>query len=227
MWVGVCGAMVRRCWGRCCCGDDHYRQRGDGHVAGDGGLSDGLARHLIAACFVVIAYLSGVRPGEVLSLERGCLHRDPQTGMLLITGRHWKGVRDDSGTQIPDGEIRPDPWVVAEPVAAAIEVLQQLHDEHLLFPNRLGARTQAAQRFRDGRASTTGRMSRDLDALRDWVNHYCATTGRSDTIAIDTATGEDQQSAFGGGVEPEAERSRGRPVALSMGSGHGPYRGSL
>ena len=27
-------------------------------------------QHLVTACFVVIAYLSGMRPGEVLSLER-------------------------------------------------------------------------------------------------------------------------------------------------------------
>lgn len=144
-----------------------------------------LARHLIAACFVVVAYLSGMRPGEVLSLERGCLRRDPDTGMLLISGRHWKGVRDDTGDHNPHGEVRPDPWVVTEPVAAAIDVLQSLHDESLLFPNRLGARADSAQRFRDGRSSTTGRVSRDLDALRDWVNHYCEATGRSDTIPID------------------------------------------
>jgi hypothetical protein len=28
-----------------------------------------LAQHLVAACFILIAYLSGMRPGEVLSLK--------------------------------------------------------------------------------------------------------------------------------------------------------------
>ncbi|TDK92618.1 hypothetical protein EUA03_05420 [Mycolicibacterium mucogenicum] len=144
-----------------------------------------LARHLMAACFIVIAYLSGMRPGEVLSLERGCLHRDPDSGLLLMTGRHWKGVRDDAGELLPEGEIRRDPWVVAEPVAAAVTALENLHDEQLLFPNRLGARTETGARFRDGRARGTQKMSNDLNAFRDWVNDYCARTGRADTIPVD------------------------------------------
>lgn len=144
-----------------------------------------LARHLMAACFIVIAYLSGMRPGEVLSLERGCLHRDPDSGLLLMTGRHWKGVRDDAGELLPEGEIRRDPWVVAEPVAAAVTALENLHDEQLLFPNRLGARTETGARFRDGRARGTQNMSNDLNAFRDWVNDYCARTGRTDTIPVD------------------------------------------
>ncbi|MDT5050870.1 MAG: hypothetical protein QOG75_6789 [Mycobacterium sp.] len=65
-----------------------------------------LARHLMAACFIVVAYLSGMRPGEVLSLERGCVQRHPVTGMLLMTGRHWKGVRDETGTRFRDGRSR-------------------------------------------------------------------------------------------------------------------------
>ena len=39
------------------------------------------------ACFVVVAYLSGMRTGEVLNLERGCLQHDPTTGLWSITGR--------------------------------------------------------------------------------------------------------------------------------------------
>lgn len=144
-----------------------------------------LARHLMAACFIVIAYLSGMRPGEVLSLERDCLHRNPDSGLLLMTGRHWKGVRDDAGELVPEGEIRRDPWVVAEPVAVAVTALENLHDEQLLFPNRLGARTETGARFRDGRARGHQNMSNDLNAFRDWVNDYCARTGRTDTIPID------------------------------------------
>jgi hypothetical protein len=105
--------------------------------------------------------------------------------MLLVTGRHWKGVRDDTGEFVPEGEIRPDPWVVAEPVATAVEVLENLHDEELVFPNRLGARAETGQRYRDGRSRSTQRMSIDLDAYQDWVNEYCARSGRSDSIPPD------------------------------------------
>jgi hypothetical protein len=99
--------------------------------------------------------------------------------MLLMTGRHWKGVRDDAGEFVPEGEIRHDPWVVVEPVTAAVTALENLHDEQLLFPNRLGARAETGARFRDGRARGTQNMSDDL------VNSYCTRTGRSDTIPID------------------------------------------
>lgn len=144
-----------------------------------------LARHLMAACFIVIAYLSGMRPGEVLALERACVRRDPDTGLLLMTGRHWKGVRDEAGVFVPEGEIRRDPWVVVEPVAAAIAALEKLHDEQLLFPNRLGARTETGARYRDGRSRSTQNMSNDLNAFREWVNDYCNRTGRGDAILID------------------------------------------
>lgn len=143
-----------------------------------------LARHLIAACFIVIGYLSGMRPAEVLSLERGCLQREPD-GLLLLRGRHWKSVYDENGEHKPQGEIRPDPWVVAEPVAVAIRVLEQLHDEQLLFPNRLGAREITGARFRDGRARASAHMCRDMNAFIDWVNAYCRDTGRADAIPDD------------------------------------------
>jgi integrase len=46
-----------------------------------------LARHLATACFVAIAYLSGMRPGEALTLRRGCLHYDQAAGLWLLGGR--------------------------------------------------------------------------------------------------------------------------------------------
>jgi integrase len=38
----------------------------------------GYARLLLAACYIVIAYLSGMRPGEVLNLTTECLRHDPR-----------------------------------------------------------------------------------------------------------------------------------------------------
>ncbi|MER6521773.1 hypothetical protein ABT246_33565 [Streptomyces sp. NPDC001553] len=101
-----------------------------------------LTRHLSTACFIVISYLSGMRPGEVLSLERGCVERDQAHDLVLLRGRHWKGVRDDAGDKRPEGEIRADPWVVTEVVATAVAVLERLHTSTWLFPATL---------FTDGR----------------------------------------------------------------------------
>ncbi len=93
-----------------------------------------------------------MRPGAVLALERGCLKRHPDTGMLLMTGRHWKGVRDNAGQLVPEGEIRRDTWVVAEPVAAAVTTLECLHDEQLLFPSGSAPAPRPAHDSASGRA---------------------------------------------------------------------------
>ncbi|MFI5540651.1 hypothetical protein ACIA5H_30085 [Nocardia sp. NPDC051900] len=95
-----------------------------------------LARHLTAACFVVIAYLSGQRPGETLNLERGCIDHDSATGLIVLRGKHFKGLRNTDGTPAAEGMKRVDPWVVVQPVATAVEVMGRLHDSPLLFPTR-------------------------------------------------------------------------------------------
>jgi hypothetical protein len=86
---------------------------------------------------VIIAYLTGQRPGETANLERGCLTRDAETGLVLLHGRHFKGATGDDGSHLPEGKIRDDPWVTVEPVATAVTVAGRLHDVQLLFPNTL------------------------------------------------------------------------------------------
>jgi hypothetical protein len=51
-----------------------------------------LAKLLRTACFIVVAYLSGMRTGEALNLERDCVSHDPATGLWLIKGRRFKGA---------------------------------------------------------------------------------------------------------------------------------------
>jgi integrase len=151
-----------------------------------------LARHLSAACFMVIAYLSGMRPGEVLTLHRGCVRHDETGGLWLLHGRKWKGAVDEAGAKRPEGEQRADPWVVVEPVARAIGVLQRLHDQPLLFPATLltGGMARIAA-GRQGKARTTQLVSRDIAQLVTWVNDYCATTGRADERIPNDPTGRD------------------------------------
>jgi integrase len=148
-----------------------------------------LARHLAAACFVVIAYLSGQRPGEALNLERGCIEHDPVTGLVLLRGKHFKGVRNADGTSVTEGIERVDPWVVVEPVATAVEVVGRLHDSPLLFPNTMEVNGHSSPDRLKARTSHAARndqlMTQDIDALIAWVNQYCAESGRTDAIPPD------------------------------------------
>src|SRR5664279_4448267 len=78
---------------------------------------------LQAACYVVIAFLSGMRDGEVKHLRRGCLRvqrdADGRPYRWVVTSLAFKGERDPTGVQAT--------WTVGRPVADAIEVLQRLH----------------------------------------------------------------------------------------------------
>jgi hypothetical protein len=74
------------------------------------------ARLLQTACYVVIAYLSGMRDGEVKHLRRGCLAaRRDTTGRAyrwLVTSQAFKGEDRPEGVEAS--------WVVGEPVGRAV-----------------------------------------------------------------------------------------------------------
>lgn len=125
-----------------------------------------MRRMLSAACYVVICYLSGMRPGEVLNLRRGCAGRDEATGELLVYGRQGKG---HDRLPVPEGEqgaLRP--WVVVAPVHRAITVLERLTKGELLFPASLtqpGSRRSLAEQAR-----TAHQLNGDIEELIAWVN---------------------------------------------------------
>ncbi|MDY7528130.1 MULTISPECIES: hypothetical protein [unclassified Cryobacterium] len=138
-------------------------------------------RRLRTACMVVIAYLSGMRPGEVLNLERGCVSQEG--GLWVVTGRTFKSITNEFGEKMPEGEEREVPWVVVEPVAKAIQVLESLHSDQLLFP---------AKNFRprdgiSGRSMRSSAAAVDIGLFVAWVNEYCASSDRPDFIPRDTA----------------------------------------
>lgn len=135
-----------------------------------------LARLLSAAAAVVISYLSGMRPGELLSLERGCLDHDPATQLWSIRGQQWKGVVDEDGEKLPEGAARADPWTTIGVVARAVETLERLHPHPLLFPSELRARgssTGRTQRVQPVLARTDSNCALAIEELTNWVNHYC------------------------------------------------------
>ena len=133
-------------------------------------------RRLATACVVVVSYLSGMRPGEVLALRRGCCRRSDATDLLSgyeidrdayeLRGKTFK-VRDSSGSTVRGGVERRHPWYVISPVARAIDVMERLHQNDLLFcvaafgtsPRRSTTRTPNTQSVND-----------NIRALIEWCN---------------------------------------------------------
>ena len=87
-----------------------------------------LALRLHAACLIVVAYLSGLRPAELLHLQPGSCPApgDDGTGPVRyrLHGVKFKAARNDDGTPAPGGEARQ--WTVIPPVHTAIGILEQL-----------------------------------------------------------------------------------------------------
>lgn len=71
-----------------------------------------LVLHLSTASLITTAYLSGMRPEEVLHLARGCCTREERedgTSRYKITGRHFKGAS-------PTTRATPFPRVRSAPI---------------------------------------------------------------------------------------------------------------
>jgi integrase len=124
-----------------------------------------LVRHLTAACFIVICYLSGMRSGEVLQLRRGCLREDEHGGFVLV-GRRSKGSDHDPAPDREQTEERP--WAVVRAVVPAVEMLESLSDAELLFPPSRQRTTTI--RSRRKQSKPTGTMNEDVREFMDWVN---------------------------------------------------------
>ncbi|WP_327295477.1 integrase [Streptomyces sp. NBC_01197] len=125
----------------------------------------GLWRRLIGALFTVVCYLSGMRPGEVLSLRRDCRGADETTGQLVIHGHRGKGY--DRAPDTPEFAEPTRPWVVVEVVHQATALLESLHAQPYLFPAQL--RTGV---FRPSttHARTCHSINRDIADFAAWVN---------------------------------------------------------
>jgi hypothetical protein len=88
---------------------------------------------LTGACLTVIAYLTGMRPQEVMTLRKGCATSTLVDGrhQYVIHGRRFKRVQRE-GRQDPNGEARS--WVTIRPAVEAVHVLEQLHPGPYLVP---------------------------------------------------------------------------------------------
>ena len=130
---------------------------------------------LTTACMVVIAYVTGMRPQECLALKRGCCHRIERGGdrppRFEIRGKTFKSVGPD-GNAVPGGQERDDPWYAIKPVAAAVSVMERIHDHDLLFPKVLFASRRVAgpDAYPQDRevAATPARVAGQIGRLITW-----------------------------------------------------------
>lgn len=134
------------------------------------GLSeiDWLVRALRAALFVTICYVSGMRPGEVLRLRRGCLHQDDKD-QFTLTGHASKGPDYEGGDAVERS------WAVVSVVAEAVTMLESLTDFPLLFPP--GLKRTSPRLLLQGRPLRSGEMNADIAKFISWIND---TFARSD-----------------------------------------------
>lgn len=137
-----------------------------------------IMRHLQTACYIVIAYQSGMRDSEIKHLEAGCISRKRDREGLVyrrqITSLTFKGEATPRGVTAT--------WVISEAVEKAVAVMEQLQgtDEKYLFVATAGYRRQRSS----GRAMVCSRTNENLDDFVDWVNQYCVANGRHDDIPL-------------------------------------------
>ncbi|WP_189160688.1 hypothetical protein [Lentzea pudingi] len=137
-----------------------------------------LARMLHIACYIVIAFLSGMRDCEIKHLRRGSVtavrDADGRAYRWTVTSLAFKGETD------PVGALAT--WVVGQPAARAVGVLEQLQPttQPLLFAPLPHGTTAS----RPDRAQATGVTNHYLNDFRTWINNYCATHGRDDHIPL-------------------------------------------
>lgn len=145
-----------------------------------------LVRHLNIAALIIIAYLSGMRLGEVLNLERHCAVHDDDLHLDFVHGRWFKNARGPDGSKLPEGAQREIPWTVVPIVITAISIVESLHEEQMLFPVSLQrSRRERKLRGRENKARDAYYVARDIRAFIQWVNTYCDEHGRTDHIPPD------------------------------------------
>ncbi|MFB7124701.1 hypothetical protein [Kitasatospora sp. NPDC056273] len=140
-----------------------------------------LTRLLQTACYITIAFLSGLRDSEVKHLKRGCVQvwRD-ETGRIVrrrLHGRAFKGEADHNGADAT--------WVISAPAQRAVDILERLQParQKYLFALLPSSPGYTAQRGLN-EARTTKTTNADLQEFRDWINTYCRGADRDDAIPL-------------------------------------------
>lgn len=121
-------------------------------------------RMLQAACYIVCAYLTGMRDAEVQAMRSGCLEARRSEDGLVERYRVKSTVYKRR-----DGRGQPETWTTIEPVAKAIRILEQLTER---IRKRRGGDT-LWRVLDDGRSSKdhiSAEIVRQLNAFRNHLN---------------------------------------------------------
>ncbi|MFB7475573.1 hypothetical protein [Kitasatospora sp. NPDC056184] len=135
-------------------------------------------RLLHAACYITIAYLSGMRDSEVKHMKRGCLGvwRDEQGRPVRyrVTSQAFKGEGSPDGVEAT--------WVVSTAAAKAVRVLEALQpaDQPYLFAVPPTSRHYSRGRTNSAQVGST--TLQQLALFMKWVNAFCTSSGRADGI---------------------------------------------
>jgi len=175
-------------------------------------------RHLSTACFLVLAYLTGMRPAEVLGLETGCCP-EVLSGRHLIYGREFKNAFDEDGNHHSAGRLREVPWVAIPPVVRAIRLLEKLAPAgRLLFDASTHAFVNTPT---PGTVSLryAGLRSR-IEAFAEWASHLARRLGREGEVIPDDPHGAIGLARFRRTLAWHIARRPGGLVALAIQYGH-------
>lgn len=133
-----------------------------------------LTKHLQTACYIVIAFFSGMRDSEIKHLERNCGRREwdsqHEISIFRVRGMSFKG----EGWNSPGRRVA---WVVGEPVEQALRVLESLQpasQQYLFAPVREGTvhfKRHAREIIR------TDETNRQMALLMAWTNRFADETG--------------------------------------------------
>jgi hypothetical protein len=184
-----------------------------------------LFRHLGTAAFIVLSYLTGMRPEEVLGMRSGCCpdpvpDEDGIVGRHLIRSVHYKTATDDDGNYLPGGTERDVPWVAITPVVNAIRVLERMvppgsllfgHDAHDLVS---GSRPSTRGALRPGG------MRQRIEDFVAWANTEAEAQGLGHEVIEPDPHGAIGTARFRRTLAWHIARRPGGLVALAIQYGH-------
>src|SRR5699024_8384804 len=143
-----------------------------------------LIQMLQAACYIVIAFLSGMRDSEIKHLRAGCCAGEADENGKIY---RWKvssiTCQGENSTQRV-----PATWIIGESAAQAISVLERIHRERargrtawLFAWSKTGERAVSPGRV-ESTAMTLAGSNVQINRVITWVNSYCAARNRPDGI---------------------------------------------
>ncbi|GAA3311022.1 hypothetical protein GCM10020295_79660 [Streptomyces cinereospinus] len=177
-----------------------------------------LMRHLSVACFIVLAYLTGMRPGEVMGLESGCCPEPSSPGRHLIYGRVFKGVHDQDGNHYSAGQVREVPWVAIPPVVTAIRVLERIAPDGLLFDSAVHAIPRG--RISTSRVVGFEAMRNRIEDFIEWASGLAVGLDRPHEVIPEDPFGALGVARFRRSLAWHIARRPGGLVALAIQYGH-------